>query len=54
MARDVMSLVAPHGTLVLAGMLQDQAPAVVAAYCPLKLVSVAADEGWAAPVLRSH
>ncbi len=54
MARDVISLVAPHGMLVLAGMLEDQAPAVVAAYRPFKPVGFAADEGWAALILRSR
>jgi len=41
------------GTLVLAGLLEAQGPAVVTAYarCGLSLVSAASEDGWVAPVL---
>lgn len=45
--------VAPGGHLVLSGLLEDQADAVVARCAPLTEVARLAEDGWAAPVLTA-
>jgi ribosomal protein L11 methyltransferase len=40
------------GLLVLSGLLEEQVAAVLSAYPGTELVACAAEEGWAAPVLR--
>lgn len=54
MAPALAARVDAAGALVLAGLLDDQVPPVVAAYarCGLTLVEVGSEDGWAAPVLR--
>ncbi len=53
MAHHIGGLVAAEGVLVLAGMLEEQASAVVAAYRSFKPVTLAVEDGWAAPILRA-
>ena len=42
------------GHVVLAGLLAEQVPEVVAAFAALELVEVLDDDGWAAPILRTR
>ena len=53
MAEGIVRRVATRGTLVLAGLLEHQASALVAAYRPLRLVAAPVEEGWVAPILRA-
>lgn len=54
LARDIASVLAPAGTLVLSGLLDRDVPGIVAAYRTqgLALRSRASREGWATLVLR--
>jgi ribosomal protein L11 methyltransferase len=52
-ADHIGALVAAGGVLLLAGMLEEQEPAVAAAYGSFTLVTRAVEDGWAAAVLRA-
>lgn len=53
-AAAIADRVAPKGTLVLAGLLDDQTDAAVAAYPDLLEVGRYSEEGWSVSVLRRH
>jgi ribosomal protein L11 methyltransferase len=53
MAPDLIARVAEGGTLVLSGVLRDQADQVRAAYAPLTLLEQPAEGEWVALVLRA-
>lgn len=52
LAPALLGRTAPEGLLVLSGLLDEQVPAVVAAYPGTDEVACHREDGWAAPVLR--
>lgn len=53
LADPICARVAPGGQLVLAGLLDDQADDVVAAYSGMRLAQLRTEDGWTAAVLRA-
>ncbi|MEO7430245.1 MAG: 50S ribosomal protein L11 methyltransferase, partial [Acidimicrobiales bacterium] len=53
LANELSARVAPGGLLVLSGLLEDQADAVVAGFVDLTELTRAAEDGWVAVVLRA-